>query len=719
MYGKRACEGEFEGVEVSALLALALHLWTPPAARSNDFVRLAARSAARTRPPATRQHTPACAHTPGRERGRTGANLVGAGTRARTAALGGHGWMQDTQTVKMGASTVDSRTRTTCETKLTNARSSLSPAPRHCRRTLRLYTRHCTLYCKNKPYPKSRYNRGVPDPKIRIFDLGRKKASVDDFPFWWVSSSSWGVSRAAREGGARACGDGCGTAVAHLVSNEYEQLSSEALEAARICANKYVVKNSGKDSFHLRVRAHPFHVIRINKMLSCAGADRLQTGMRGAWGKPYGTVARVNIGQIILSIRCKDSNKAIVLEALRRAQYKFPGRQKIIISKKWGFTNLSREEYLEKRSIAQPDGAYVQFVKPHGPLEDNLRPPTPSPSPAPSTAPTGPATSHANRPTRTPQPTNLPGSNLPPPTSAKKYSPLTVAVVKTLAKLFGYNTQTSTAIRVTTDYYDRCAERAEVEAPFFYEECYLPPSFQTWFSITTLHVWLLSVRFRSLPAPLGRVYIQELINQMFVDVENRIRGPYKVTQNRLVKGYMKDLLEQYHGACAAYDEGLIRGDPVLAAAIWRNVFGAGWGAMGGVKGKRAPEPGVAPKLGPNPLAVEEDAATKGTKTSSASATTSANGTASSLEVDPIQASILKKSQSPSDVFQTDEPLVDPRHAKWAPLYPEDPDLEFPQSLEQFVVFIRKEVHRLERLPDQVIMQGQPEQGEGMTDFNRL
>lgn len=62
----------------------------------------------------------------------------------------------------------------------------------------------CYRYCKNKPYPKSRYNRGVPDPKIRIFDLvrlpplftsdgdraltaslsnsqGRKKANVDDF----------------------------------------------------------------------------------------------------------------------------------------------------------------------------------------------------------------------------------------------------------------------------------------------------------------------------------------------------------------------------------------------------------------------------------------------------------------------------------------------------------------------------------------------------------
>ena len=67
----------------------------------------------------------------------------------------------------------------------------------------------CYRYCKNKPYPKSRFCRGVPDPKIRIFDLGRKKAGVDEFPL-----------------------------CVHLVSDEYEQLSAEALEAARICCNK-------------------------------------------------------------------------------------------------------------------------------------------------------------------------------------------------------------------------------------------------------------------------------------------------------------------------------------------------------------------------------------------------------------------------------------------------------------------------------------------------
>merc|ERR1712182_82535 len=104
-----------------------------------------------------------------------------------------------------------------------------------------------------------------------IFDCGKKKYDVDEFPL-----------------------------AVHMVSDEYEQVSGEALEAARVAANKCMIGMAGKEAFHLRVRAHPFNVLRINKMLSCAGADRLQTGMRGAFGKPYGTVARVDIGQVLL-----------------------------------------------------------------------------------------------------------------------------------------------------------------------------------------------------------------------------------------------------------------------------------------------------------------------------------------------------------------------------------------------------------------------------------
>lgn len=157
----------------------------------------------------------------------------------------------------------------------------------------------------------------------------------------------------------------------HMVSREYEQVSSEALEAARICANKYLVKMCGKDAFHMRVRLHPYHVLRINKMLSCAGADRLQTGMRGAYGKPLGTVARVNINQIMISVRVKEAHKDHVIEALRRSKFKFPGRQYIVVSKKWGFTKWDTGDYEAMRADGRlkPDGFYCKYRPNRGPFK--------------------------------------------------------------------------------------------------------------------------------------------------------------------------------------------------------------------------------------------------------------------------------------------------------------------------------------------------------------
>merc|ERR1711988_191926 len=81
----------------------------------------------------------------------------------------------------------------------------------------------CYRYQKTKPYPKSRFCRGVPDPKLRIYETGKKKIPCDDFP-----------------------------ASVHMVCDERQQLSSEALEAARINANKYLATNAGKDFFHIR-----------------------------------------------------------------------------------------------------------------------------------------------------------------------------------------------------------------------------------------------------------------------------------------------------------------------------------------------------------------------------------------------------------------------------------------------------------------------------------
>ena len=203
----------------------------------------------------------------------------------------------------------------------------------------------CYRYQKNKPYIKSRYCRGVPESKIRIFDVGAKKAPVDLFPF-----------------------------VAHLVCDEKQQISSEALEACRVAVNKHLGKTVGKDAYHIRIRAHPYHVLRANKMLSCAGADRLSSGMRHSYGKPIGVAARVDIGQILLSVRSKDQNEAHVIEAIRRGKFKFAGRQKILKSLKWGFTKYPREEYvaLRKAGVLASDGAQVKVHNRRGPLAKSV-----------------------------------------------------------------------------------------------------------------------------------------------------------------------------------------------------------------------------------------------------------------------------------------------------------------------------------------------------------
>lgn len=203
----------------------------------------------------------------------------------------------------------------------------------------------CYRYQKNKPYIKSRYCRGVPESKIKIYDVGNKGASVDLFPF-----------------------------VAHLVCDEKQQISSEALEACRVAINKYLSKNIGKDAYHIRMRAHPFHVLRANKMLSCAGADRLSSGMRHSYGKPIGVAARVDIGQILLSVRSKDVAEKHVIEAIRRGKFKFAGRQKILKSLKWGFTKYPREEYvaLRKAGVLAADGNQVKVHNRRGALEKSV-----------------------------------------------------------------------------------------------------------------------------------------------------------------------------------------------------------------------------------------------------------------------------------------------------------------------------------------------------------
>lgn len=108
-----------------------------------------------------------------------------------------------------------------------------------------------------------------------------------------------------------------------LVSEGRVQIRHNALEAARVAASKKVAL-IGEENFLLKVVTYPHLVLRENKMIATAGADRLQEGMRKAFGKPIGLAARVNIGSVVLELSLKAENLEAGKEAMWAAATKLP-----------------------------------------------------------------------------------------------------------------------------------------------------------------------------------------------------------------------------------------------------------------------------------------------------------------------------------------------------------------------------------------------------------
>lgn len=114
-----------------------------------------------------------------------------------------------------------------------------------------------------------------------------------------------------------------------LVAEEDVQARDNALESARQAANKYLEKVL-QGGYLLRVNVFPHNVIRENKMILGAGADRLQKGMRHAYGRPTDRGARIHAGQTVFSLLTTSEKSDIAREALRRAKCKLPGKFSII-----------------------------------------------------------------------------------------------------------------------------------------------------------------------------------------------------------------------------------------------------------------------------------------------------------------------------------------------------------------------------------------------------
>lgn len=106
-----------------------------------------------------------------------------------------------------------------------------------------------------------------------------------------------------------------------LLATEKIQIRHNALEAARLAANKRMA-TAGEMSFFSIMRVYPHVILRENKMIATAGADRLQEGMRRAFGKATGLAARVRPGQVLLEAQVTSANLDLAKEGFKVASSK-------------------------------------------------------------------------------------------------------------------------------------------------------------------------------------------------------------------------------------------------------------------------------------------------------------------------------------------------------------------------------------------------------------
>jgi hypothetical protein len=89
-----------------------------------------------------------------------------------------------------------------------------------------------------------------------------------------------------------------------------------------------------------------------------------------------------------------------------------------------------------------------------------------------------------------------------------------------------------------------------------------------------LHMYLLVVRFRCLHPDAQAAWQAALVNHFFYQAEAKMEDVHELTSGMIRQQYLKDLFVQWRGLILAYDEGLVKGDAVLASAVWRNLYKA-------------------------------------------------------------------------------------------------------------------------------------------------
>lgn len=165
--------------------------------------------------------------------------------------------------------------------------------------------RHVVPFTRVSKRRQKSYIKVVPPQKIVKFSMGNEKAYNDGkFPY-----------------------------ILNVVSTEDVQIRHNALEACRQYINKKLDDNLA-GQYIFKVVPFPHHIQRENKMLTGAGADRMQTGMQLSFGKSVGKAAIVKTNSKIFVFGLPNP-KAVTMArgVIREVKSKLPCKVRVEESK--------------------------------------------------------------------------------------------------------------------------------------------------------------------------------------------------------------------------------------------------------------------------------------------------------------------------------------------------------------------------------------------------
>ncbi|KAM7355043.1 ubiquinol-cytochrome c reductase complex assembly factor 1 [Cochliomyia hominivorax] len=146
-------------------------------------------------------------------------------------------------------------------------------------------------------------------------------------------------------------------------------------------------------------------------------------------------------------------------------------------------------------------------------------------------------------------------------------------ILKRVLKKVGFTPNSKARLRVASHMlYESVADKINYLA--FFKDFEMPNTFNSWFLVTELHVWMLLVRSMaegSESGEDGRFLRNCIVEAMWSDVNTRAKKLGANNPSR-TRQQIEELSEQFQAALIAYDEGIMSEDRVMAAALWRRFF---------------------------------------------------------------------------------------------------------------------------------------------------